>query len=583
MEAIREEDRGTETMVFEMTSIQLNAELQFCIGNAYEHNGKDRYNVYLVKNGRVHGTIGHYDVPQGESTKDAGGTDFDVMKYKEPSWLIDPSFHLLEKGKQPEKEKERATPKPPPKPKTLFRVIITTTNGDCFYDSVVRSENGNDVEEYNVEKVRALRKRIGEYITTTGRQELLDKYHYSVRFLSGEETLLKDDPYYAKYYKMLADGESRASIIAKIKEELTLKPKLRAKLNVETFEAAGPNDPSENVFSEEEDKVPARHFLHDYFNDEMELNDVDIPEVFLENIEKDQVWASELIIVQMEQMLDVKFLLLTENGSSVEEYNAFDLDTYKAIGANTRFILADYTPNSHFKLIVQGTKKQFLLSEVPAVIKAKFELFKGPEQPVVAAAQDAQQDKLETPAVEVDSSLEEPSGEKYTREKLEKMSNKQLEDILKNEFEGVPVSTLKGKPELIECILNPEQEKCKKKKTKRASLAPVAVVPKVTEAVVEATEPVSDDESQGAEPSGATVTEPSVKPAYTREQLDKMTKGELEKIMMQINPNVAISSIGKQGKQGVIDCILNPEQEKCQSKKAKKGGNYTRKQARQHG
>jgi len=567
MEPIREEDRGTETMVFEMTSIQLNSELQFCLGNVYEHNGKDRYNVYLVKNGRVHGCIGHYDVPAGESTVDAGGKDFDVMKYKEPSWLIDSSFHLLEKGK-PEKEKEKATPKPPPKAKSLFRVIITTTNGDCFYDSVVRSEPGNDVEEYNVEKVRALREKLGEYIATTGLDALLEKYKYSVRFLSGEETLLKNDPYYAKYYKMLEDGKSKESVIEKIKEELTLKPKLSSKLNVETFDAAGPEDPSENKFSEEEDIAPARHFLHDYFNDEMELNDVDIPEVFKENILKDEVWASELVILQTEQMMDVKFLLFTKNGSTVEEYDAFDLDTYKAIGPNTKFIMADYTPNNHFKLIVHDKKKQFTLDEIPSVIKSKFSMFTMKETPVSPPV------TSDAPEVEVDTSLED--GPKYTKENLEKMSNKQLEDILKNEFEGVPVSTLKGKPELIECILNPEQEKCKKKKTKRASLEPSTTAPTApTAPSVEPTAPVSDDEEEPA------TTAPTVQ--YTKEQLLGMSKSKLEEIL-KTYPNVSWTTVGKKGKDELIDCILNPEQEKCLSKKAKKkGGNYTRKQARQLG
>lgn len=562
MEAIREEDRGTETMVFEMTSIQLNAVLQFCLGNAYEHNGKDRYNVYLVKNGRVHGCIGHYDVPLGESTVDVGGKDFDVMKYKEPTWLIEPSFHLLESGKEEKPEKKE---KPAVKPKSLFRVILTTTSGDCFYDTVVRSMNGNDVEKYDVEKVRELRKRIGQYITTTGLETLMNKYRYSVQLLSDKDIPMKEDPYYNKYYKMLENGVEKDKVIAEMARDLESNPKLQGKVDIETFKVAGPDDPTENTFTGEEVKAPAKHFLHDYFNDEMELSDVDIPEVFLENIEKDSVWASELIILQMEQMLDIKFLLLTQKGTSVEEYSAFELDTYKEIGANTKFVLADYTPLTHFKLIVQGDKKQFRIDELPEVIKAKYDMFQVKEPVVVADAQDAQLESLETPAVEPPK--EGPSTEvdkEYTREKLEKMSNKQLEDILKSEFEGVPVSTLKGKPELIDCILNPEQEKCKKK-TKRASLEP---------------KPKAESKEATVE-SQATAVSPST---YTREQLDKMTKGELEKIFSQISPNVPISSVGKQGKTGVIDCILNPQQEKCQgSKKAKKGGNYTRKQVRQQG
>ncbi len=573
MESIREEDRGTETMVFEMTSIQLNAELQFCLGNAYEHNGKDRYNVYLVKNGRVHGCIGHYDVPLGESTVDAGGKDFDVMKYKEPSWLIDPSFHLLEKGK-PEKEKERATPKPPPKAKSLFRVIITADDGNCFYDTVVRSMDGNDVEEYNVEKVKELRAELGEYITTTGKQTLLEKYHYSVQALSDKPTLMKDDAYYRKYYEQLDTGVDMDTVIAAIQNELSTNPSVRGKLDPELFRTASRDDPTKNKSSQEEVKIPARHFLEDYFENEMELSDVDILEVFKENIEKDKVWASELIILQAEKKMNVKFLLLKKGGAStVEEYGTDDLDTYKVIDADTKFIIVDYTELQHFKLIVHDKKKQFTMDEVPAVIKAKFAMFQVVAPPVLAAAQDAQQEKLETPAVEVDSveesSSDEEDGPKYTKEKLEKMSNKQLEDILKAEFEGVPISTLKGKPELIECILNPEQEKCKKKKpAKRVSLAPSVIT--------DSTAPVDtpSDEEDSAPTTAPTTT-------YTREQLTAMSKTKLEEILKTF-PNVSWTTVGKKGKEELIDCILNPEQEKCLSKKAKKkGGNYTRKQSRQ--
>ena len=586
MEVIREEDRGTETMVFEMTSIQLNAELQFCLGNAYEHNGKDRYNVYLVKNGRVHGTIGHYDVPQGELTVDAGGKDFDVMKYKEPSWLIDPSFHLLEKGKPDKKEPEKSKEKLPPKPKSLFRVIITTTNGDCFYDSIVRSENGNNVEEYNVEKVRALRNRIGEYITTTGKQELLDKYHYSVKFLSNEEIPLKDDPYYARYYKMMEDGESKQSIIEKIKEELSLKPKLQEKLNVETFDIAGPNDPTENVFSEEEDKGPARAFLHDYFNDEMELNDIEIPDVFLENIEKDEVWASELIIVQMEQMLDVKFLLLTKNGSTVEEYNAFDLDTYKAVGANTRFILADYTPLSHFKLIVHKDKKQFKIVEVPDVIKAKFAMFKGQEQPVVVADQDAQQEKLETPAVESpeesqedsqkesqeDSQKESQKTKVYTKEQLSVMKIDDLKKILVTM--GLIVSG--KKEELVERILSgknsDKKESNENKEYAEANLKkPEFEHGKYTRLELrKVTNKANFDEIIKKNPNNPLGE-------YRREDLEVASKKVLDEIL-KTNVNLAPTPIQNKGLSETVDCILNPELEKCNKSKknAKKGGKFTR-------
>ena len=147
---------------------------------------------------------------------------------------------------------------------------------------------GNDVDVFDEEKVLALRKRIGEYIKTTGFDALREKYHYSIQLLSGEETFMKDDPYYSKYYKMLEDGKSKDDVIAVIVSDLENDTSIQGKVDVDTFRVAGPNDPSENEFNEEEVLVPARLFLHDYFNDEKELNDMDMKEVFLENIEKPQ-------------------------------------------------------------------------------------------------------------------------------------------------------------------------------------------------------------------------------------------------------------------------------------------------------
>ena len=146
------------------------------------------------------------------------------------------------------------------------------------------------------------------------------------------------------------------------------------------------------------------------------------------------------------------------------------------------------------------------------------------------------------------------------------MSNKQLEDILRAEFAGVPISTLKGRSGYIECILNPDQEKCKKKKT---------VKPAPSAPVVPSTDEPGTAPAAPADPSAPTTI-------YTREQLSGMSKTQLE-VIFKTYPNVAWTTVGKKGRDELIDCILKPEQEKCLSKKAKKtGGAYTRKQARQH-
>jgi hypothetical protein len=203
---------------------------------------------------------------------------------------------------------------------------------------------------------------------------------------------------------------------------------------------------------------------------------------------------------------------LEKNGATVEDYTTKDIRTYKEIGPNTKFIIADYTPLTHFKLIVYGDKKQFKIDEVPEVIKAKFSLFQAPPQIVVAAAQDPVLDKTETPAVELDS----------------------------------------------ESKAEPETE----------SIAPVSE-PKAP--VSEPKAPVS--ESKASEPERKT---------YTREELQKMTKKNLEEIL-KTYPGVSWTTIGKKGVSELIDCILDPEQEKCKSKKQRKGGNYTRRHSRQQG
>jgi hypothetical protein len=68
---------------------------------------------------------------------------------------------------------------------------------------------------------------------------------------------------------------------------------------------------------------------------------------------------------------------------------------------------------------------------------------------------------------------EAPVKAKYTAESLKGKSVKELEDILKAEFPDIPQSRVKkdgGKQGLIDCILNPEDEKCKKSsKSKKPS------------------------------------------------------------------------------------------------------------------
>jgi hypothetical protein len=168
MEEIRDEDRGTETMVFEMTSIQLNATLQFCIGNAYELNGKNRYNVYLVKQNRVMRCIGHYDIDMGENPKDEGGKDFNVFKYQEPTWIITSSSTLLSRDIRVPDGPERIEMNPAPETPSSFRVISPETIFELITILIAN--------KLSVEVEDGLINAITNYITSEKGKELIARY-----------------------------------------------------------------------------------------------------------------------------------------------------------------------------------------------------------------------------------------------------------------------------------------------------------------------------------------------------------------------------------------------------------------------
>jgi hypothetical protein len=493
MEDIKDEDRGKETMVFEITSISLNAVLQFCVGNPYEYKGKDRYNVYLVKNGKVHGCIGHYDVEQGEVTTDSGGKDFDVKRYQEPDWLIEPSSSVLtreekEKADKPDKpekvDKPEKTDKPEKekaKPESLFRIVLTSTAGDCFYDSVVRSEK----DGYDEEKIKEFKEKLGEFITTgENKQNLIDKYNTMVEIKGnkGKKQTMMEDEYYRKYCKMRDSGMPDDKIIEQMKEDRKTDPVLAKKVNPEDFELLQNDDESPNQSSYSQDvALLSNEFIRDFFYDDISLEGDDIITIFLENFMLKDTWADAFIISQAALYLNVIFLLLVEKGSRVEEYTVFNMQAQleHPIDKDTKFILADYQPQSHFKLIVQKDPYlgRFTIDTLPQVIKDKFPLFKSRGETLPAAATAAEEAKTyESVAVDTPSGFVEPDApvkSKYTTESLKGKSLKELEEILKNEFPNVPQSRVKkdhGKQGLIDCILNPEEEKCKKaSKSKKPS------------------------------------------------------------------------------------------------------------------
>jgi hypothetical protein len=461
MEDIRDEDRGKETMVFEITSISLNAVLQFCVGNSYEHKGKDRYNVYLVKNGKVHGCVGHYDVETGEETTDSGGKDFDVKKYQEPDWLIEPTSSLLTREVEKEKEKEKPKEKPAPV-KSMFRVITTSTAGDCFYDSVVRA----DKDGYDEAKIQAFKEKLGVFMTTgENKINLMQKYKGFVDLKGSKTQTLIEDPYYRKYCEMRNAGTSDEDIVVQMKKDMAADATLAKKVSPDDFELLGNDDESPNKPTLTRDiSALSNEFIRDFFNNDKTLEGDDIIDTFLENFMKKETWADAIVIAQAALFLNVIFLLLVEKGKRVEDYTVFNMQAQleHPIDKDTQFIIADYQPQSHFKLIVEEPYVgKFTIDTLPQVIKDKFPLFKS------AATGSEEVQTYEPVAADVQIADEVPKipDAKYTAENLKGKTLRELEEILKAEFPDVPQSRVKkddGKQGLIHCILNPEQEKCKK-------------------------------------------------------------------------------------------------------------------------
>ena len=486
MEDIRDEDRGKETMVFEITSISLNAVLQFCVGNPYEYKGKDRYNVYLVKNGKVYGGIGHYDVEQGEVTTDAGGKDFDVKKYEEPDWLIEASSSLLSREVKDKADKADKADKPKAdKPKadkaekapTLFRVVITSIAGDCFYDSVVRSEKDAG---YNEDAIIEFKEKLGAFITKEGpnKLNLIEKYKalVDVKGTKGKTQTMIEDPYYRKYCEMRNNGIPDADIVVQMRKDLDANPKLAKNVNPEDFELLQNEDDSPNKPAYTGDISDlSNEYVRDFFGNKKDLEGDDIIDTFLENFMKKTTWADAFIISQAAIFMNVIFLLLVENGKRVEDYTVFDSQKQleHPIDKDTQFIIADYQPQNHFKLIVQREPfiGRFTIDTLPQVIKDKFDLFKSKGETLPpATTADEEAPTYEPVAVDVPKVDDVPEvvpqvKAKYTAESLKGKTLKELEDILKSEFPDIPQSRVKkdhGKQGLIDCILNPEDEKCKK-------------------------------------------------------------------------------------------------------------------------
>jgi hypothetical protein len=153
---IRPDDIGYTTMMFKITSVKKAETFNICVGKVYEHEDKDRYNVYLVTGGSVNSKIGYYEVNKGEEVMDSDG-DFDVKKFGEPVW------DTTKEVSKPDVPKP--VPKGDSKPAIEYVIHDITSNGDCFYASVDSATRQKFT--YDKESVMELREKIAEQIESS--------------------------------------------------------------------------------------------------------------------------------------------------------------------------------------------------------------------------------------------------------------------------------------------------------------------------------------------------------------------------------------------------------------------------------
>lgn len=484
MADIRESDKGYETRVFSITS-KTHGKKQICIGRKYTENGHDRYNVYPVLNDTVGGVIGYYEVDPGTKVTDATSDDFDVARFGEP--------HFMKTGKTKEEEVEV---EPPPKVKSSgnFKNIetLSTKVGNCFYETVTCALSSPPDYKTTADKVATLRKELGEYITKG--DDVIERYN----------NFFKEDMY-ATYYDEHLNGMSLEEIEEDILKVRNQKKIPVADLNIEDFKKYKPSDVDGMLATE----------LDDYFDGQKNLKGDDIKKMFLKKINTPGVYANEYIVTQYQLMTNTKLLFMDhaklKYDKSHVDVNHFELSKWTIfnefkIKEDTKFILSDYTDMSHFSLLVQINPEisvftqKTLPGEVRKLvdnIETKLQEFRDQnvgntkaksksksDSDSDSSDSESDQEKSDKPKTESDSDDEtkaklkpkvvpetkppEPVPKKtedsYTKAELDKMKLPDLKGLLKDDkYKNVPKSLNKG--DTIDCLLNPDQDKCK---TKRA-------------------------------------------------------------------------------------------------------------------
>lgn len=216
MEEIRQEDIGFETRVFKITSMVKNETLDICIGQPYDHEGKDRYNVYRVRGKMVESCIGYYDVTKGEDALDESTKrDFDVKRYGEPTWTD------KTKSAKSKPASTALTAPPASSKKSDFVVITTATQGDCFFDSIYRATSGVLEGAPNMDKIVELREEVAEMFREDDELKDLVVSRYRDSLIAEDDDTIPEIKYLLQdYYEGDDSLKDKGEIVAKFLEKL---------------------------------------------------------------------------------------------------------------------------------------------------------------------------------------------------------------------------------------------------------------------------------------------------------------------------------------------------------------------------
>jgi hypothetical protein len=511
MDNIHEDDIGHNTRVFEITSVKLNVTTQICVGKAHEDNGKTVYNVYEVNGDHVTRRIGYYE--QGENDFDDAG-DFNVAKREEPEWSVEgKTFSEIPESKKAASKTEKVK-------KSLFTIKPNKANGDCFFESVLEGEG----KKPTAEAIQKLRDDIGNFIdiSPVSAAAIVDYYNAS------KPRKIKE--VYPDLVQKLKDAGDDESKLEELKQEVLKKivdehiPEALFSYEIlltvkENEDALLPQPVSGDKDVEEEES----HFMRDYFGNDFSLTTQDeIIDAYTQHLSTPGVYADQLVLTMYQSMRSIMLLVLIGDGK-IEKTVASFQDVVKTV---KKIIVLRYSGQNHYELVCYNKQCSFDWKGLPEIIKNKF---------------------ADTPWYDELNEKEEPDSDSS-------------EDELHADAEPVPTVPKAVPP-----------------------VAPVAPVPKAVPPVPSSSplEDATEIPKPAPKAKASKTKKASFTSEFTREQLNALKIPELKDIIAE-NPSSYKNYLKNGTKEHFIDCILDPELEKCYTKagwvlRKQTGGKFTRK------